>query len=372
MSISRRVDVAIIGGGMAGLATALALARAGASVLVIDRGLAHRLVGESLPPSARWLLEELGVWERFCLDCHLPSYGNRSVWGAPDPEDTDFVRQLGGTGWHLDRQRFEVTFAKAAAQAGTERLPNARVVACYHKPRVGWRLQLRSAELLPEVQADIVVDASGRTRWLSRHLGVRCNVYDRLIGVVGLFAPCKPSADLNSMTLIEAVENGWWYANPLPDGRLVVAYMTDADMISRDPSSRATEWNSLLAQTAHARERVERHGYQLESAPYTVPADSSRLACIGNGSWYAVGDAAAAYDPLSSQGITTALSSALRAAQAITERSRDGAQYQEWMEHTYALYLARWAGYYTLEQRWSQSPFWRRRHEVFAEFTRET
>ena len=48
-----------------------------------------------------------------------------------------------------------------------------------------------------------------------------------------------------------------------------------------------------------------------------VAADSSCLEVVEGDGWCAVGDAAAAYDPLSSQGITTALASGAWAGQAI-------------------------------------------------------
>ena len=48
-----------------------------------------------------------------------------------------------------------------------------------------------------------------------------------------------------------------------------------------------------------------------------VTACSSRAAIVAGDDWIAVGDAAAAFDPLSSQGVAWALESGLMAAQAI-------------------------------------------------------
>jgi hypothetical protein len=36
--------------------------------------------------------------------------------------------------------------------------------------------------------------------------------------------------DQDSVTLVEAVRSGWWYASLLPTCQVIVSYMTDADL----------------------------------------------------------------------------------------------------------------------------------------------
>ncbi|MDQ3856706.1 MAG: FAD-dependent oxidoreductase [Chloroflexota bacterium] len=57
-AMGQRYDVAVIGGGPAGLVVALALSGCGASVLVVDSSKERPVVGESLPPIASPLLQE--------------------------------------------------------------------------------------------------------------------------------------------------------------------------------------------------------------------------------------------------------------------------------------------------------------------------
>jgi flavin-dependent dehydrogenase len=97
----------------------------------------------------------------------------------------------------------------------------------------------------------------------------------------------------------------------------------------------------------------------------TVSANSSRLDRFCGPGWLAVGDAASAYDPLSSQGISKALESGLRAAQAITRR-RNGQSaalndYAGWLEDEFQVYLRQYAFYYSQVTRWPGSPLWQRR-----------
>jgi flavin-dependent dehydrogenase len=84
-------DVAAIGGGPAGCAVAFLLARAGLSVLLLGppAGTEERL-GETLPPIANEILRDLGIWDRFRGEGHLPSEGIVSIWADSQPRFHDF------------------------------------------------------------------------------------------------------------------------------------------------------------------------------------------------------------------------------------------------------------------------------------------
>jgi 2-polyprenyl-6-methoxyphenol hydroxylase-like FAD-dependent oxidoreductase len=112
-------DVAVLGGGPAGAAASITLARAGRSVVVIEKSLYDRArIGETLPPVARRPLLNLLVWEQFVAAGHLPSSGNLSVWGDEELYQDHFIFNPYGQGWHLDRRRFSAMLAEAARQAG--------------------------------------------------------------------------------------------------------------------------------------------------------------------------------------------------------------------------------------------------------------
>ena len=80
--MSNPVEVVIVGGGPAGAAAAIELARLGRRVLLANRdeGSDFR-IGEAAPPAVRPLLRDLGVLDRVLADGHLPCYGNVSVRG---------------------------------------------------------------------------------------------------------------------------------------------------------------------------------------------------------------------------------------------------------------------------------------------------
>src|SRR5436305_1597309 len=106
------VDVVVVGGGPAGATTALASARAGHRVALIERSRYDGVrVGETLPPATCLPLRRVGVWERFQADGHTSSPGILSVWGSDLPLDNDFLFNPYGHGWHVDRRRFDALLA---------------------------------------------------------------------------------------------------------------------------------------------------------------------------------------------------------------------------------------------------------------------
>jgi flavin-dependent dehydrogenase len=92
----------------------------------------------------------------------------------------------------------------------------------------------------------------------------------------------------------------------------------------------------------------------------------------------AVGDAAQAYDPLSSQGIDKALRTASHAGHmihyALTDcpqgtEGLDGRnayvrQYDEQQRQLWEAYLSQRDFYYGIQPRWSDQPFWERRRQL--------
>lgn len=357
--------IVIVGGGAAGAAAAITLARLGHNPFVLEaRARAELKVGESLPPSANLILEQLGLTDGLPRDGHLPSYGNRSVWGSPVPAERDFIFGTQGHGWHLDRLKFESALAARAQEAGVDWRYGCRLLTCSRRNE-GWQLSLKSTAADTTLEADFVVDATGRASRLARQCGARRLSYDRLVGAALLFKSRSGAGIREALTLVEAVASGWWYSARLPGEKLMVVYMTDSDLL--DHEARATGgWFALLEETEHTLHRVREGDYHPLGAPSIQPANSSRLESVAGQGWIAAGDAASAFDPLSSYGISSALGGGFYAASAIDDylAGNDGAlpSYQKLVGDAYAQYLLLHYEYYSLERRWPDEPFWQRRH----------
>ena len=358
------VDVAILGGGPAGAATALALTRHGYSAVVIERSTYNNTrIGETLPPAVQPLLVSLGVWDEFLAEKHSPSFGIRSAWGQDDLYDNDFIFNPYGTGWHIDRTRFDAMLARKVEQAGAKLYRSAQLMSCAEDCAGVWDIEFACESGCESLRARFVVDATGRKSVLARRQGAQRIICDRLVGVVCFFLSESPPANVGNATLVEASENGWWYSAALPDSRTIVAYMTDADLFGKASKRTPNYWQQQRRKAPHTSARIESRA--LESGPFIFAANSSRLSHLAGKNWLAVGDAAMAFDPLSSQGVYNALMSGLLAAAAI-ECSCDGDhrelhRYAAAIEDNFAKYLVVREKYYRRETRWPNSPFWKRR-----------
>jgi flavin-dependent dehydrogenase len=323
--------------------------------------------GESLPPSVRPLLHRLGVWDAYLDTRPRPAYANRSSWGTEQICDFDFIWNVHGTGWHIDRVGFEAMLREQAVTAGVVLLAGTRIEAAERQRDRQWRLLVVGASEVSTAVAPVIVDAGGRAASFARQQGARRRRLDPLIASTAYLLPRGASA-CEGTTLVEAVRDGWWYSAPLPDGRLAVAFFTDPDLTPAQVSRTMSGWRRLLSACGPTRERVEAHGNQPANEPQLAVAGSSVLDCIAGDGWLAVGDASATFDPLSSHGIGAALDGGIRAAAAARAYlAGDHRALERCAEQTienFARYLLMWRSYYADECRWPDATFWRRRHRI--------
>jgi flavin-dependent dehydrogenase len=300
----------------------------------------------------------MGLWTEFASAGHTPFFGNCSSWGSDVVDERDFLYQPYGAGWRIDRGAFDSLLAGAARAAGAEWFAPARAVQIERRDGGGWRVKLEGAA----IEAELALDASGRASSVARALGVERRSYDRLIGIGAVVDAAHGFAD--TRTLLESSTDGWWYSGIVPGGKVAVIFFTDSDLLAARRAASRDGWRDLLERTAHTRWRAG------PGAPTVrmLAANSSALAqCAGDG-WLAAGDAAAAYDPLASQGILTALWAgelAARAAALHLSGDRQALErYQRVVQRAFAIYLHNRSAYYCAERRWSAFDFWRRRTQA--------
>jgi len=248
----REVDVLIVGAGPAGASAALSLAPTRTVALTDLDSSSRPRIGESLPPAARRLFNDMGLWESFQSQGHSPCYGNRSVWGSAQPIETDFLRDPDGHGWHIDRARFDLWLRGIAVDRGAIFLSPGRLNSIEWDGR-SWRAKAGTDEGDIELIARVVIDAGGRASPVARSLGARRKLADKLVcsWVSGKARPIHRSA---GFTYVEAAEDGWWYAAPLAGGRRVLAFHTDSDLPTRAQSPiRKNCWNAPPQATNWAR-----------------------------------------------------------------------------------------------------------------------
>ena len=362
-------DVAVIGAGPAGAATALQVARAGGRVLLVDSSpTQHFRVGEGLPPAARSLLRELGVLQSFLADGHRISYGNLSAWGSSDLRPTDFMFQQSGHGFQLDRIRFDAALRAAACQAGANLYENTRLEKIEHHADVGFCLHLKSMTQSFEATCRWLVDATGRRSWVAQAQGATRQGMDHLAAFYTILQT-EETTDQDGRTWVEACPDGWWYSVLLPSGKRLVSYLTDLDLVEKKQILSIAGFQQQLSKTQHLHILCTTHHYSIQHRPRGADASSVRLDALTGPGWLAVGDAAISFDPLSSQGISNALYTGIKAGQAIVAAlNGNGGLVMHYAAHLaaiYQAYLQNRATFYSYETRWPNNLFWQRRLHSF-------
>ncbi|MCC5979001.1 MAG: glycine oxidase maturase GoxB [Salinarimonas sp.] len=373
MTVERAVAharVIVVGDGVAGAAACVALAQAGLEPLWLvregpdSRGANADPVGESLSPAAIPVLEEMGLGAILDSPRHRASQVTFSAWGSDALMERNAFLHLEGPGRVIDRRFFEAQLHEAADAVATRLIGEIDQM----RPRDdgGWSLMLAGGDA---VTADFLIDATGRAADLGRRLGVFERV-DQLVAATAFLVQRDLDVEPTRATLIEAVAQGWWYATLLPDGRLALAFFSDPDLLPKNLSRDPDAWRDLLRRSIYVGRWVDDAGFAVETPPRLVSAGTARLQvpCIATSSgsgWAAIGDAAVAFDPLSSHGLTTALWTASRAGAAAAKWLAGDhehlAAYARSVDAGFAGFLRQRDAIYGRERRFRDHPFWRRR-----------
>ena len=353
------VDIAIVGGGAAAASAALTLAGTGYRVAAI----APRLepgdrAGESLAASGVELLAGLGLAEAFAAGPHRPANARFSAWGSALLAQSNPMPHAGGLAYVLDRPAFDRMLRDAVERTG------CAIDATVERARRcddGWTLHLAGGA---RVRARFAIDCSGRAAVVARGVGVRRRA-DRMVAAYAFLRQAGSDIDPTPATMIEAVEDGWWYATLLPDLRLCLAFFSDPDRLPRGITRDARAWAQMVAGAPSIARWLESAEYAIVEPPRLASAATTWLEPVAGDGWAAAGDAAAAFDPLSSHGLTTALWSGRRAALAAAAMldgdDRPLAHYAEDFGAAIEAVLAARSSVYSRERRFGGAPFWTRR-----------
>ncbi len=346
-------DIAIIGAGIAGCAAALTLANSGLSVAMIAPPPDGRdRIGEFLSPAGNAILRDLGLAEAFAAGPHREANATFASWGSELLAPRNAIVHVEGPGHVLDRPAFErmlrdaVECSVVAATVDDAAFEDGR-----------WSLRLSDGTSLT---ARFVLDCSGRAGVLGKRRRV-----DRLVAAYGFLHQYNDDVEPTPATLIEAVASGWWYASLLPDRRLSLAFFADPDTMPRRISHDTGIWLGHIEQTRFIRQWLESACYRVGAPPVLTSAGTTWLDPPAGPRWAAAGDSAAAFDPLSSHGLTSALWSGRRAALAAAADSAGDPEpltlYAETVQGAVKDFLTQRRSVYAAEHRWREEPFWQRR-----------
>ena len=357
-------QILIVGMGPAGLAASIFLRQLGFNVLAIDRSPHPKLkIGESLPPNAQSLLEQLGVWDAFCKANHLKCYSNKSAWGTDQLQFHDFIQQAPGYGWHIDRLAFEQMLIQRAQQLAVKMYWSTSVDQAQWVDDQ-WKVVLSSNNQISEHQFSFLIDASGRNNWLARQLGFERLYEDRQLALVAFLQSENRELEDHS-SLLETHPDGWWYSAKIPDQKLATTFFCQPSPQQKSTWTDPNGWWTLIQTSSQTFRRLKSADFKLLDSPRFVSADSGIVEKLYGHGWMAIGDAAMTYDPIASHGLMMAMLSGRDAAKAIedyfTGKPQAFAIYQDRLFSAYQHYQQERKHFYHVEKRFPTSAYWKAR-----------
>ena len=319
----RTVDVVVVGAGPAGAAAATTLARAGVDTLVVDKATFPRdkICGDGLTTGALRLLDGLGLeldgmasWQEV-EDCWI-----RSPTGVS--RRFPMPRGQGAFAAVVPRTELDAAVIDLARKAGAEVLEGHGVVGA-HEDGDGIEVDVAG---LGVVRARFAVAADGMWSPMRKHLGLAQPGYRGEWHAFRQYASnVSAEAARDLFVLFEPdLLPGYYWSFPLPDGRANIGFGIQRGGKVEVGDMKAV-WADLLSRTHIAELLGPDAVLDGTVKAWPIPARIDDISTSSARTMF-VGDAAAACDPLTGEGIGQALLTGIRAAEAIIGGSRTGAR----------------------------------------------
>jgi flavin-dependent dehydrogenase len=305
--------VAVVGGGPSGAVAARLLASWGHRVTLITRPVdSSRALANSLPPSTRKLLAQVGILD-IVERVGYRTTGNTLWWGERTGQVEPFSIDGSTWGYQVDRVRLDTQLVDAAARSGVRVEPDARVQQVEFGD-AGVAVSYVTSDGPRACAARMVLDCSGRSGVVATARRLRRHVPGgRMQALVGVWErPGGWRLQNPTHTFIETCDEGWAWSIPTTDAVRHVGIMVDGatSRVTRGPSIEAT-YRSQLALTPRIDRQVS--GSRLARVFACDASVYTALQHAGPG-YLLVGDAGTTLNPLSSFGVKKALTSAWLAA----------------------------------------------------------
>lgn len=325
-------DVTVIGGGLAGKAASLQLARAGLNVICIEPDEPARpVVGESLDWSAPELLKALGLPMDELIDAQMATWKRHVTVKLRDGTSAQYVPSawLAGKPFHIelrtlhvDRMRLDRELLKLTIASGVNLIRDKAVGV----ERNGRKITSVRTASGARVSSPWYIDSSGfGTSLFAREFNLPAIQNGPVKVAMWNYFPVSESPEGTTLHLdpVPSEYLDWVWEIPISPNMVSVGYIASGAAI-KTKREQGSSVENIFRQQLMKFPRFEPLLREGVLNPASVTSFRSRVHIGAAGpNWLIAGEAAAMVDPITANGVTAALRHAAEASSLILKyRSR--------------------------------------------------
>ena len=291
-------DIAIIGGGLAGLSLSIQCVNAGYSTILFEKETYpfHKVCGEYISNESFPFLEELGVplstWG-------LPSITDLNI-SAPNGKSYQFTLPLGGFG--VSRFKLDEYLYQVALHKGVTVLTSTKVQDIHF---IGNRFTIITDK--GKYQSNITFGCFGKRSNLDIHLSrpfakAKPNALNNFIGVKYHIRYPHPTNQI----ALHNFENGYCGISEIENGECCLCYLTTADNLKKSGNNIRDMEEKILSKNPFLK-HIFNNAEFIYQKPLTISQISFQKKSQIENHMLCIGDAAGMITPLCGNGMSIAL-----------------------------------------------------------------
>ncbi|MCJ8288788.1 MAG: FAD-dependent monooxygenase [Crocinitomicaceae bacterium] len=304
-------DVVIVGGGISGLILSILLKEKKIDHVVLNRVEKRKTLElpETIPPSTLVLLESLNLLELFSKSSSK-TFGYHSLWNS-DVLTTDnfFNHNPYKYGLKLNKKKLLSDLGELVS----DNIIQFNNLIEIDRSDENVTVKIESDHTVQTINSRIIIDATGRNRAILKLLGITNESLDNQVAL-SCHLPYFKHPKLIHPVYVESFENGWGIVSTLNEHINGMTLYTKKGSSILPQLKDYQNWKELLSNTKLLKDFLTD---DLNRKVVGGKANSSKASQITGSNWLAIGDAAIAFDPLSSHGISNAIYCANLASTAI-------------------------------------------------------